>query len=93
MWEVCSNCDTPKLIDIFGHHTPFHLLFIFQYIAPVTFFIGILTLFPLPNFHRDDGSTMAMKTLKRVQKGWGQGNLSYFQAQKNDFLDDLDAAI
>ncbi|PIN14776.1 hypothetical protein CDL12_12593 [Handroanthus impetiginosus] len=43
--------------------------------------------------HRDDGSAVAMKTLKRVQKGWGQGNLSSFQAQKNDFLDDWDAAI
>ncbi|KAG8368010.1 hypothetical protein BUALT_Bualt15G0000800 [Buddleja alternifolia] len=43
--------------------------------------------------HRDDGSGIAMKTLKRVQKGWGQGNLSYFQAQKNGFLDDWDAAI
>ncbi|KAK6118696.1 hypothetical protein DH2020_047553 [Rehmannia glutinosa] len=43
--------------------------------------------------HRDDGSAIAMKTLKRVQKGWGQGNLSYFQAQRNDFLDDWDAII
>ncbi|XP_047944154.1 pentatricopeptide repeat-containing protein At2g17140 isoform X2 [Salvia hispanica] len=39
--------------------------------------------------HRDDGSTMALKTLKRVQKGWGHSNLSL--AHKNDFLDDLDA--
>ncbi|XP_057769116.1 pentatricopeptide repeat-containing protein At2g17140 isoform X2 [Salvia miltiorrhiza] len=39
--------------------------------------------------HRDDGSTMALKTLKRVQKGWGHSNLSL--AQKNGFLDDLNA--
>ncbi|KAK4436854.1 Pentatricopeptide repeat-containing protein [Sesamum alatum] len=43
--------------------------------------------------HRDDGSAIAMKTLKRVQKGWGHGNLSYYQARKNDFLDDWDASI
>ncbi|KAK4401314.1 Pentatricopeptide repeat-containing protein [Sesamum angolense] len=43
--------------------------------------------------HRDDGSATAMKTLKRVQKGWGHGNLSFYQARKNDFLNDWDAAI
>ncbi|KAH7511463.1 hypothetical protein JRO89_XSUnG0200600 [Xanthoceras sorbifolium] len=37
--------------------------------------------------HRDDGSGIALKTLKQVQKGWGQGNISSLQPQKYDFLD------
>lgn len=37
--------------------------------------------------HRDDGSGLALKALKRVQKGWGQGSISSLQPQKNDFLD------
>ncbi|KAL8521199.1 hypothetical protein ACS0TY_011660 [Phlomoides rotata] len=37
--------------------------------------------------HRDDGSALAMKTLKRVQRGWGLSNLSLSQAQKDDFLE------
>ncbi|KAL6522488.1 hypothetical protein OROMI_031446 [Orobanche minor] len=43
--------------------------------------------------HRDDGSAIAMRTLKRVQKGWGHGNLSCSESQKNDLLDDLNAII
>ncbi|RVW48386.1 Retrovirus-related Pol polyprotein from transposon RE1 [Vitis vinifera] len=38
-------------------------------------------------FLRDDGSGLALKALKRVQKGWGQGSISSLQPQKNDFLD------
>ncbi|PQQ18353.1 pentatricopeptide repeat-containing protein [Prunus yedoensis var. nudiflora] len=37
--------------------------------------------------HRDDGSGIALKTLKRVQKGWGRGSLTSFQSQKNEFID------
>ncbi|KAK7362974.1 hypothetical protein VNO77_05099 [Canavalia gladiata] len=41
--------------------------------------------------NRDGGSGIALKTLKRVQKGWGQGNISSLQPQENDFLDYYDA--
>jgi len=37
--------------------------------------------------HRDDISAIALKTLKRVQKGWGQGSTLSLQPQKNDYLD------
>ncbi|KAL3622640.1 hypothetical protein CASFOL_034051 [Castilleja foliolosa] len=43
--------------------------------------------------HRDDGSAIAMKTMKRVQRGWGQANLSYPKAQENAFLDDWNDII
>uniref|UniRef100_A0A2P2Q4S5 Pentatricopeptide repeat-containing protein n=1 Tax=Rhizophora mucronata TaxID=61149 RepID=A0A2P2Q4S5_RHIMU len=36
--------------------------------------------------HRDDGSGIALKALKQVQKGWGHGNILSSKAQKNDFL-------
>lgn len=36
---------------------------------------------------RDVGSGIALKTLKRVEKGWGQGSISSLLPQKNDFLD------
>lgn len=38
-------------------------------------------------FYRDDGSGIALKVLKRVQKGWGQGSIFSLQPQKDDFLD------
>ncbi|KAI3921980.1 hypothetical protein MKX01_005669 [Papaver californicum] len=37
--------------------------------------------------HRDDGSGLAVRVLKRVQKGWGQGSISNVQPQKKEFLD------
>lgn len=37
--------------------------------------------------HRDDGSGIALKTLKRVQKGWGQGSIPSLQTEKTEFLD------
>ncbi|KAL2343929.1 hypothetical protein Fmac_005214 [Flemingia macrophylla] len=37
--------------------------------------------------NRDSGSGIALKTLKRVQKGWGQGSISNLQSQQNDSLD------
>ncbi|CAJ1936290.1 unnamed protein product [Sphenostylis stenocarpa] len=37
--------------------------------------------------NRDGGSGIALKTLKRVQKGWGHGSISSLQSQPNDFLD------
>ncbi|OMO79989.1 hypothetical protein CCACVL1_13260 [Corchorus capsularis] len=37
--------------------------------------------------HRDDGSGIALKALKRVQKGWGQRSVSHLQPHKNEFLD------
>ncbi|KAF3434864.1 hypothetical protein FNV43_RR21951 [Rhamnella rubrinervis] len=37
--------------------------------------------------HRDDGSEIALKMLKRVQKGWGLESLSHFQTQNNEFLE------
>ncbi|TKY59360.1 Pentatricopeptide repeat-containing protein [Spatholobus suberectus] len=40
--------------------------------------------------NRDGGSGIALKTLKRVQKGWGQGSISSLQSQQNDFLDYYD---
>ncbi|KAE9447434.1 hypothetical protein C3L33_20668, partial [Rhododendron williamsianum] len=40
---------------------------------------------------RDDGSGIALKTLKRVQKGWGQGSTLSLQPQKNDYLDIWDS--
>ncbi|RDX99967.1 Pentatricopeptide repeat-containing protein, partial [Mucuna pruriens] len=40
--------------------------------------------------NRDAGSGIALKTLKRVQKGWGQGSISSLQSQQNDFLDYYD---
>ncbi|KAL8092192.1 pentatricopeptide repeat-containing protein At2g17140 [Apium graveolens] len=40
--------------------------------------------------HRDDGSGTALRTLRRVQKGWGQGSISSFQPPKSDYLDDWD---
>ncbi|XP_027346293.1 pentatricopeptide repeat-containing protein At2g17140 [Abrus precatorius] len=40
--------------------------------------------------NRDGGSGIALKTLKRVQKGWGQGSIPSLQSQRSDFLDDYD---
>ncbi|KAI7980727.1 Pentatricopeptide repeat-containing protein [Camellia lanceoleosa] len=40
--------------------------------------------------HRDEGSGIAVKTLKRVQKGWGQGSISSLHPQKNDFFGSWD---
>ncbi|CAI8618095.1 unnamed protein product [Vicia faba] len=37
--------------------------------------------------NRDVGSGIALKVLKRVEKGWGQGSISSLLPQKNDFLD------
>ncbi|KAE8702252.1 Pentatricopeptide repeat-containing protein [Hibiscus syriacus] len=37
--------------------------------------------------HRDDGSGIALKSLKRVQKGWGQGSIPSLRPQKNELLD------
>lgn len=43
---------------------------------------------------RDVGSGIALKTLKHVQKGWGQGNISSLlpQNEQNDFLDYYDGS-
>ncbi|CAL5341372.1 unnamed protein product [Camellia sinensis] len=38
----------------------------------------------------DEGSGIAVKTLKQVQKGWGQGSISSLHPQKNDFFDSWD---
>ncbi|XP_068668764.1 pentatricopeptide repeat-containing protein At2g17140 isoform X2 [Aristolochia californica] len=38
--------------------------------------------------HRDDGSGIAMRVLKRVQKGWGQGSIPSLKPQKNEWLDE-----
>lgn len=38
-------------------------------------------------FCRDDGSGIALKSLSRVKKGWGQGDISSFQPQRVDYLD------
>ena len=46
----------------------------------------------LPIAYRDAGSGIALKTLKRVQKGWGQGSISSLQPQQNDFLDYYDGS-
>ncbi|KAL6963599.1 hypothetical protein U1Q18_034610 [Sarracenia purpurea var. burkii] len=43
--------------------------------------------------HRDDGSGIALKALKRVQKGWGQGSTSSLQPHNNDFLDTWDGTV
>ncbi|XP_004504955.1 pentatricopeptide repeat-containing protein At2g17140 [Cicer arietinum] len=40
--------------------------------------------------NRDVGSGIALKTLKRVEKSWGQGSISSLLPQKNDFLDYYD---
>ncbi|KAF3784227.1 Pentatricopeptide repeat-containing protein [Nymphaea thermarum] len=37
--------------------------------------------------HRDDGGLIVLKLLKRVRKGWGQGTITSFLAEKNDNLD------
>ncbi|KAK9944384.1 hypothetical protein M0R45_009955 [Rubus argutus] len=37
--------------------------------------------------NRDDGSGIVLKTLKRVQKGWGRANLTSLQSQKDEYLD------
>lgn len=42
--------------------------------------------------NRDGGSGIALKTLKRVQKGWGQGSITSLQSQPNDFLDYYDGS-
>ena len=39
------------------------------------------------SFDRDDGSGIALKALKRVQRGLGQGSISSLQPHKNEFLD------
>jgi hypothetical protein len=39
------------------------------------------------SLYRDVGSGIALKTLKRVEKGWGQGSISSLLPQKDDFLD------
>nr|UPT49442.1 pentatricopeptide repeat protein AaPPR488 [Agave angustifolia]UPT49615.1 pentatricopeptide repeat protein AaPPR965 [Agave angustifolia] len=38
--------------------------------------------------HRDDGSGIALKVLKRVQKGWGQGSIPVPRTKDIEFLDD-----
>jgi len=43
-------------------------------------------------YDRDGGSGIALKTLKRVQKGWGQGSITSLQSQPNDFLDYYDGS-
>ncbi|KAI8021355.1 Pentatricopeptide repeat-containing protein [Camellia lanceoleosa] len=43
--------------------------------------------------HRDEGSGIAVKTLKRVQKGWGQGSISSLHPQKNDFFGSWDGIV
>ena len=57
-------------------------------------FIVLLSVFTsvLVNFYREDGSSTALKTLKRVQKGWGQGSVSSLQVKRSDYLDEWDAA-
>lgn len=52
---------------------------------PVTFFFILTKCFLL--LDRDVGSNIALKILKRVEKGWGQGSISSLLPQKNDFLD------
>ncbi|MED6174863.1 hypothetical protein PIB30_073046 [Stylosanthes scabra] len=42
---------------------------------------------------RDGGSSIALKTLKRVQKGWGQGSISSLRPQQDDFLDHYDGRL
>ncbi|CAK7329085.1 unnamed protein product [Dovyalis caffra] len=37
--------------------------------------------------HRDDGSGIALKALKRVQRGLDQGSIASLQPQKDDYLD------
>jgi pentatricopeptide repeat protein len=37
--------------------------------------------------HRDDGSGIALRSLSRVKKGWGQGDISSFQPPRVDYLD------
>ncbi|GAV60133.1 Glyco_transf_8 domain-containing protein/PPR domain-containing protein/PPR_1 domain-containing protein/PPR_2 domain-containing protein, partial [Cephalotus follicularis] len=37
--------------------------------------------------HRDDGSGIALKAVKRVQRGWGQGSIPSLQAHNNEFLE------
>ncbi|KAF6148404.1 hypothetical protein GIB67_036619 [Kingdonia uniflora] len=37
--------------------------------------------------HRDDGSGVALKVIRRVQKGWGHGRMSSLQPQKNAIPD------
>ncbi|KAG4921457.1 hypothetical protein JHK84_050331 [Glycine max] len=46
----------------------------------------------LPTAYRDAGSGIALKTLKRVQKAWGQGSISSLLPQQNDFLDYYDCS-
>lgn len=41
---------------------------------------------------RGGGTGLALKTLKRVEKGWGQGSISSLLPQKNDFLDYYDGS-
>ncbi|KAG5066485.1 hypothetical protein JHK86_010216 [Glycine max] len=41
---------------------------------------------------KDAGSGIALKTLKRVQKAWGQESISSLQPQQNDFLDYYDGS-
>ena len=36
---------------------------------------------------RNDGSGIALKTLKRVQKGWGRESILSLQPRRNAFLD------
>ncbi|KAK3010813.1 hypothetical protein RJ639_011497 [Escallonia herrerae] len=41
---------------------------------------------PIPKALLDDSSGVALKTLNRVQKGWGQGSIPGHQPQKDDLL-------
>ncbi|XP_062086540.1 pentatricopeptide repeat-containing protein At2g17140 [Humulus lupulus] len=41
--------------------------------------------------HRNDGSGVALKTLKRVEKGWGRESILSSQPQHNEFVDYEDA--
>lgn len=42
--------------------------------------------------NRDGGSGIALNTLKRVQKGWGQGSITSLPPQQTDFLDFYDGS-
>lgn len=42
--------------------------------------------------HRDDGGGIALKVLKRVQKGWGHGSVRHPQRWQLDLYDHSDDA-
>ncbi|KAL3597764.1 hypothetical protein D5086_009401 [Populus alba] len=74
LFDEMSCSDFLQAFPIFGY--------LFTYFSILTMIYHLTD-----SFHRDDGSGIALKALKRVQRGLDQGSISSLEPQKDDFLD------